>query len=302
MECPGASGLSDACAQRVRHRARDLEYTLRKRPAQRRIHAAALRLFAERGTPQISISELAHEADLARGTIYNNISEPNELFENIAAELVEEMYNRITDALKSVEDPAERVSIAVRTLHPSGARRARLGPVPAALCILEQLLARLADRTTAGRPEKGAGQWSLRFPGGSACLRGDVPVRQHYVRHASDPRGHADLAGGRGRRCRIPSERLWPSNRRGAAHRLDRGAGNSAPVKRSRMMPARSAAGSGLGPANGIGHEPIELRRSAGHRHPAGCVTPAGPWRAFPQALQRRSTPDFSHRRARGPP
>ena len=87
---------------------------MRKRPAQRRIHAAALRLFAERGTPQISISELAHEADLARGTIYNNISEPNELFENIAAELVEEMYNRITDALKSVEDPAERVSIAVR--------------------------------------------------------------------------------------------------------------------------------------------------------------------------------------------
>ena len=55
-------------------------------PAQQRIHAAALKLFAERGVTQVNVSDLAQAAGVARGTIYNNLSNPDGLFEEVAAD------------------------------------------------------------------------------------------------------------------------------------------------------------------------------------------------------------------------
>jgi len=54
-------------------------------PAQTRIHQAALRLFAEKGSNQITVSELAQAAGIARGTIYNNLESPDLLFQSVAA-------------------------------------------------------------------------------------------------------------------------------------------------------------------------------------------------------------------------
>ena len=52
--------------------------------AQRRIHDAAIRLFAEQGNHRVSVSDLAQAAGVARGTIYNNIETPEYLFEQVS--------------------------------------------------------------------------------------------------------------------------------------------------------------------------------------------------------------------------
>jgi AcrR family transcriptional regulator len=82
--------------------------------AQARIHEAALRLFAEKGTSTITVSELAAEAGIARGTVYNNVQSPDELFEEVAAELADEMHARLKSILLKLEDPAERLATGIR--------------------------------------------------------------------------------------------------------------------------------------------------------------------------------------------
>jgi AcrR family transcriptional regulator len=89
-----------------------------------RIHQAALQLFAERGTADISISDLAEAAGVARGTIYNNISQPEELFGQVAADLASEMFARSVASMVGVTDPATRLALGIRMF----ARRAHEEP------------------------------------------------------------------------------------------------------------------------------------------------------------------------------
>ncbi len=83
-------------------------------PAQARIHRAALELFAEKGATQVTISELAQAAGIARGTIYNNLKSPEALFENVAAQLADEMHQRVVASYAGVEDPAQRLANGIR--------------------------------------------------------------------------------------------------------------------------------------------------------------------------------------------
>ena len=83
-------------------------------PAQRRIHQAALRLFAERGAADVSISDLAIEANVARGTVYNNVPSMEQLFETVAAHLSAEMHERVNKSFETLEDPAQRLANGVR--------------------------------------------------------------------------------------------------------------------------------------------------------------------------------------------
>ena len=81
---------------------------------QRRISMAALRLFAEKGSPNVSVSEIADAAGVARGTIYNNLESPERLFETVAAQLADEMNERVVATYKRVKDPAVRLAIGIR--------------------------------------------------------------------------------------------------------------------------------------------------------------------------------------------
>ncbi|MEN0107705.1 MAG: TetR/AcrR family transcriptional regulator [Pseudomonas sp.] len=83
-------------------------------PAQRRIHLAAMRLFAEKGVTQLSISDLAQEAGVARGTIYNNVDTMEQLFEQIARQLSQEMHERVSASFVGLDDPAQRLALGVR--------------------------------------------------------------------------------------------------------------------------------------------------------------------------------------------
>jgi AcrR family transcriptional regulator len=85
-------------------------------PVQRRIHDAAVRLFALHGSDRITVRDLAEAAGVARGTIYNNVSSVDTLFEEIASQLAGEMHERIRLAFGTTEDPAQRLATGIRLL------------------------------------------------------------------------------------------------------------------------------------------------------------------------------------------
>lgn len=82
--------------------------------AQTRIHAAALKLFADKGSTQVTVSELAQAAGIARGTVYNNLENPDRLFESVAARLAEEMNARIVASFSDADDAPTRLSNGIR--------------------------------------------------------------------------------------------------------------------------------------------------------------------------------------------
>jgi AcrR family transcriptional regulator len=81
---------------------------------QQRIHEAALRLFADKGSTQLSVRELADAAGLARGTIYNYYGSLEALFEKVAAGVVLEMQQRVSNLLREVDEPAEQLALSLR--------------------------------------------------------------------------------------------------------------------------------------------------------------------------------------------
>ena len=83
-------------------------------PAQTRIYEAAMGIFARRGTTETNVSELAHAAGIARGTIYNNVSNPDALFEKVATALANEMHARVVASFEAMDDPAHRLACGMR--------------------------------------------------------------------------------------------------------------------------------------------------------------------------------------------
>ncbi|MGR3321545.1 MAG: TetR/AcrR family transcriptional regulator [Pseudooceanicola sp.] len=79
-----------------------------------RIHQAAMRLFADQGGTNVAVSDLAREAGLSRGTIYNNLSDPAALFESVCATVAEEFEASLLEATASMSDPAEKIAAAIR--------------------------------------------------------------------------------------------------------------------------------------------------------------------------------------------
>ena len=82
--------------------------------AQQRLYKAALQLFAERGGTQLNVSELAQAAGMARGTVYNNLSDLEGLFSKVAAQLSSEMSDRIAVSVRELPDPAHRLANGIR--------------------------------------------------------------------------------------------------------------------------------------------------------------------------------------------
>nr|WP_100548308.1 MULTISPECIES: TetR/AcrR family transcriptional regulator [unclassified Pseudomonas] len=83
-------------------------------PVQKRIHDAALRLFAEKSIGEVNVSELASIAGVARGTIYNNLSSVESLFEDVASQLSGEMNLRVARSAHPDMDPAQRLANGIR--------------------------------------------------------------------------------------------------------------------------------------------------------------------------------------------
>ena len=94
-----------------------------------RIYEAAVRLFAQRGTTHANVSELAHAAGVARGTIYNNVGNLDSLFEEVAAALADEMHARIDSSFQYYQRSRPSPCPRDRPVRPPRPRRTRLGPL-----------------------------------------------------------------------------------------------------------------------------------------------------------------------------
>ena len=79
-----------------------------------RINAAAVRLFTEKGATQVTISELANEARVARGTLYRNIDSIEQIFDKVVAAFNAEMHERVSRTFVGIDDAAVRLANGVR--------------------------------------------------------------------------------------------------------------------------------------------------------------------------------------------
>jgi AcrR family transcriptional regulator len=83
-------------------------------PTDQRISDAAIRLFVEKGTTQLTISELAQAANVARGTLYRNIGSVADLFERVVAEFSADLHERVSASFVGIDDPAARLATGLR--------------------------------------------------------------------------------------------------------------------------------------------------------------------------------------------
>lgn len=81
--------------------------------SQKRIHAAAIRLFNETGSQKLTISDLAEEAGVARGTVYAYLDRSPNLFEHTAERLAHDLHRRIAKGATTFEDPADKVALGI---------------------------------------------------------------------------------------------------------------------------------------------------------------------------------------------
>ena len=81
---------------------------------ERRISAAAVRLFTEKGASEVTISELAAEAGVARGTLYRNVDSTEGLFNKVVADFSADMHEAVVRTFAGIDDAAMRLAIGVR--------------------------------------------------------------------------------------------------------------------------------------------------------------------------------------------
>lgn len=83
-------------------------------PTDQRISDAAIRLFVEKGTTQLTMSELAQAANVARGTLYRNIGSVADLFDRVVAEFSADLHERVSATFVGIDDPAARLATGLR--------------------------------------------------------------------------------------------------------------------------------------------------------------------------------------------
>lgn len=123
-----------------------------------------MRLFAERGGTQVTVSDLAEAAGVARGTVYNHFGKGSaasveSLFEEVATRLTNEMDGRVAASFTPAMDPAQRLANGIRFF----VRRAHEDPLWGRFVVrfgassptLRSLLAGAATRDVAAGVEMG---------------------------------------------------------------------------------------------------------------------------------------------------
>src|ERR1700744_5464835 len=83
-------------------------------PTDQRISEAAIRLFVEKGSTQLTVSELAQAANVARGTLYRNIGSMPDLFDRVVAEFSADLHRRVSATFAGIDDPAARLATGMR--------------------------------------------------------------------------------------------------------------------------------------------------------------------------------------------
>jgi len=93
----------------------DLQETVAKRDRTRAsLIKAAFIVYAHKGFDAPTVDDFIAEAGVSRGTFYNYFQTREELMAAVAADLIADITSWINAATNSVQDPLERLSVAVR--------------------------------------------------------------------------------------------------------------------------------------------------------------------------------------------
>lgn len=77
---------------------------------------AALRIYAHKGVGELALNELAAEAGVSNGTVYNYFTSREEVLSAVGISLIEQFSRLIDSTIAGVEPAPQRVSIAMRML------------------------------------------------------------------------------------------------------------------------------------------------------------------------------------------
>ena len=88
--------------------------TRRKRKTRQKLLNAALHLMAENGMEGVSINEITEEADVGFGSFYNHFPSKEAIYETLQEEMIGQFGDAIDAQLALIEDPAEKISVALR--------------------------------------------------------------------------------------------------------------------------------------------------------------------------------------------
>lgn len=75
---------------------------------------AALKIYARKGAGELALNELAREAGVSNGTVYNYFRTKEDVLEAVSLTLAEELSHEVARINDSVASGAERVAIGIR--------------------------------------------------------------------------------------------------------------------------------------------------------------------------------------------
>lgn len=83
------------------------------------IATAAVKVFAERGIARAKMIEVAREAGVGKGTIYEYFRSKDELFEYAVKQFFDSMTEDLTLALSTIDDPSLQLEMLIHTTFES---------------------------------------------------------------------------------------------------------------------------------------------------------------------------------------
>ena len=81
---------------------------------------AAMRIYAEKGVGELLLNELAEQAAVSNGTVYNYFKTREEVMQAVGIELANQFSHRITAVSQGIENGAERVAVGARMFIQQG--------------------------------------------------------------------------------------------------------------------------------------------------------------------------------------
>lgn len=102
---PGAAGSDEVLTRGHKKKARTRQQLL----------DAALRIYARKGAGELALNELAEEAGVSNGTVYNYFRTREEVLEAVGLELAAQLSRHVALVSVGVASGAERLAIGVRT-------------------------------------------------------------------------------------------------------------------------------------------------------------------------------------------
>jgi AcrR family transcriptional regulator len=131
---------------------------------------AALRVIARKDAAALSILELAHEALVSHGTVYNYFRTREEIVEAVALRLADDLAEQQSKMFAGLEGGALHLTLAVRSFILRAAEDRPWGQVFLRVSAAAARLGHTVTRRTLGNLRRGLQAGTFRYPSEAAAL------------------------------------------------------------------------------------------------------------------------------------